>query len=171
MSSQTGSSILDAALACIGERISTILLQPGHKNHNYITSLHNEVVRIIQCSYMISISLSLSLDIAGCHVDCWTSATRWQLSCARACEGCLLLFFFCCFFNYRNPGSYTAPDESWLPHHKVQSSGTPWFNFTVWWNIRNEEILREPFDIHDELPNVLVGFLERVCTLSLLPIP
>src|ERR1700761_4352430 len=80
-------------LTCIGERISTILLQPGHKNQNYITSLHNEVVRIIQCSYMISISLNLSLDIAGCRVDCWTSATRWQLSCARVCEGCLPQFF------------------------------------------------------------------------------
>ena len=75
------------------------------------------------------------------------------------------------FSDIRNPGSYTAPDESWLPHHKVQSSGTPRFNFTEWWNIREGEILGEPFDIRDELPNVLVGFLERVCTLLLLPIP
>ena len=50
MSSQTGSLILDAALTCIGERISTILLQPGHKNHNYITSLHNEVVHTVLSS-------------------------------------------------------------------------------------------------------------------------
>ena len=44
MLSETSTSILDAVLACIGERISTILLQPGDKAENYIASLHNEVV-------------------------------------------------------------------------------------------------------------------------------
>ena len=73
MSSQTGTSILDAALACFGERISAILLQPGDKDENYITSLHNEVVSIIQC-YISSISLNQSLDLAGRRVDRWTSA-------------------------------------------------------------------------------------------------
>ncbi|KAF8260377.1 hypothetical protein EI94DRAFT_1706334 [Lactarius quietus] len=45
MSSQTerGVSIFDAALACIGDRISIILLQAGDKDKNYIASLHNEV--------------------------------------------------------------------------------------------------------------------------------
>lgn len=40
-------SILDAALACIGKRISAILPLSGDKDQNYITSLHNEVVSII----------------------------------------------------------------------------------------------------------------------------
>jgi len=47
MSSETQTSILDAALACIGKRISMILLQSGDKGKNYITSLHNEVVSVI----------------------------------------------------------------------------------------------------------------------------
>lgn len=50
MSAETGTSVLDAALACIGQRITTILLQPGDKDKNYIASFHNEVVSIIQCS-------------------------------------------------------------------------------------------------------------------------
>ena len=93
MSSQTGTSILDAALACIGERISAALLHPGEKDGNYIASLHNEVVRIVLCYYINSVFLHQSLELAGCRVDCWTSATRWQLSCARVCEGCLPQFF------------------------------------------------------------------------------
>jgi hypothetical protein len=47
MSSETGTSILDAVLACIDMRMSMILLQSGDKGENYITSLHNEVVSII----------------------------------------------------------------------------------------------------------------------------
>ena len=92
MSSQTGALILDGVLACIGERISAILLQPGDKDENYIASLHNEVVSIIQHPYIGSISLNLSLHLAGCHVDRWTSAIRWQLSCARVCQGWLPQF-------------------------------------------------------------------------------
>ncbi len=49
MSDETGTSILDGALACIGQRITTIFLQPGNKDKNYIASFHNEVVSIIQC--------------------------------------------------------------------------------------------------------------------------
>jgi hypothetical protein len=44
-----GASILDEALACIGGRIALILIQPGDKDQNYVTSLHNEVVGIFQC--------------------------------------------------------------------------------------------------------------------------
>jgi hypothetical protein len=47
MSSETETSILDAALTCIGERISIILFQPGNKDENYIASLHNEVASSI----------------------------------------------------------------------------------------------------------------------------
>jgi hypothetical protein len=44
MSSDTGTSILDEALACIGQRIASVLIQPADKDKNYIISLHNEVV-------------------------------------------------------------------------------------------------------------------------------
>ena len=47
MSSNTSTSILDEALACIGQRIASILIQPATKEQNYIVSLHNEVVRIL----------------------------------------------------------------------------------------------------------------------------
>jgi hypothetical protein len=47
MSSETGTSILDAALSCIGKRISMIMLQSGDKDENYIASLHNKVVSAI----------------------------------------------------------------------------------------------------------------------------
>ena len=46
MPSNTGASILEEALACIGQRIDSILIQPGDKDKNYIASLYNEVVRI-----------------------------------------------------------------------------------------------------------------------------
>jgi len=46
MSSNTGTSILDEALTYIGQRIASILIQPGEKDKHYIASLHNEVVSI-----------------------------------------------------------------------------------------------------------------------------
>ena len=46
MSSNTGTSILDEALACIGQRIASIFIQPADKNKTYIASLHNELVGI-----------------------------------------------------------------------------------------------------------------------------
>jgi hypothetical protein len=46
MSSNTGASILDEALACIGQRITFILVHPADKDQNYIASLCNEVVGI-----------------------------------------------------------------------------------------------------------------------------
>jgi hypothetical protein len=46
MSSDTGTSILDEGLACIGQRVASILIQPADKDKHYITSLHNEVVSI-----------------------------------------------------------------------------------------------------------------------------
>jgi hypothetical protein len=49
MSSISGTSILDEALACIGQRIAFILIQSADKDENYIASLHNEVVGISQC--------------------------------------------------------------------------------------------------------------------------
>jgi len=44
MPTDAPASILEEALACIGQRIASILIQPAEKDHNYITSLHNEVV-------------------------------------------------------------------------------------------------------------------------------
>jgi len=44
MQSSTDLSILDEALACIGQRIVSIFIQPTEKDEIYITSLHNEVV-------------------------------------------------------------------------------------------------------------------------------
>jgi len=46
MSSTTGISILDEALACLDQRITCILILPANKDQNYIASLHNEVVGI-----------------------------------------------------------------------------------------------------------------------------
>ena len=45
MQSSTDLSILDKALACISQRIASVLIQPAEKDEIYITSLHNEVVR------------------------------------------------------------------------------------------------------------------------------
>jgi hypothetical protein len=47
MSSDPTISILDEALACMGQRIASILIQPAKKDKTYITSLHNEVVIIL----------------------------------------------------------------------------------------------------------------------------
>ena len=47
MSTEIGTSILDAALAYIGERVSSILLKPTDNDKNYISSLHKEVVSIL----------------------------------------------------------------------------------------------------------------------------
>ena len=46
MSSSTGAAILDEALACIGHRIASILIQPARQDETYIASLYNEVVSI-----------------------------------------------------------------------------------------------------------------------------
>jgi hypothetical protein len=49
MSSSEGASILDEALACLGQRIAAILIQTADKDKNYIASLRNEVVGISWC--------------------------------------------------------------------------------------------------------------------------
>jgi len=46
MSPKTGAFIFNEALACIGQRIASILIQPANKDKNYIISLHNKVVGI-----------------------------------------------------------------------------------------------------------------------------
>jgi hypothetical protein len=47
MSFNTGSSVFDQALGCIGQRIASILKHPVKKEEHYVVSLHNEVVSII----------------------------------------------------------------------------------------------------------------------------
>jgi hypothetical protein len=77
MSAETGASILDAALACIGNRISAILLRPGEKDENHIASLHNEVVSTTQSSKQAASLLSelgLSLLPCGSLVFCHLAA-------------------------------------------------------------------------------------------------
>jgi hypothetical protein len=49
MSPDTCASIFDDALACIGQRIASILIQPADKDKTYIASLRNEVVCISPC--------------------------------------------------------------------------------------------------------------------------
>ena len=46
MSPDPCTSILDEALACVGQRIALILIQLANKDKNYIASLRNEVVSI-----------------------------------------------------------------------------------------------------------------------------
>jgi hypothetical protein len=57
------------------------------------------------------------------------------------------------------------PDGNLLPHGKVEPSNTPLFNFTEWWNIGEGEMMREPFDVRDEVVVGLLHALEEVCTL------
>jgi len=75
------------------------------------------------------------------------------------------------FSDIRTSGSYTAPDGSWLPHGKVQSSDTPLFKFREWWKIREGKTMRKPYDVRDVLVKGLVDLLEKVCTLLQLPVP
>ena len=56
MQSNANLSILDEALACIGQRIASIFIQPGEKDENYITSLHNEVVSFFGAEECIELS-------------------------------------------------------------------------------------------------------------------
>ena len=58
MSSDTDTSILDEGLACMGQRIASILTQHADKDKNYIASLHNEVVGIIWCFKSVCIPVN-----------------------------------------------------------------------------------------------------------------
>ena len=46
MSSNADTSILDDALACIGQRIAAIVIRSAGQDEMYVSSLHNEVVGI-----------------------------------------------------------------------------------------------------------------------------
>ncbi|KAN0128682.1 hypothetical protein V8E53_013501 [Lactarius tabidus] len=133
MSSETGTSILDAALACIGKRISIILLQSGDKDENYVTSLHNKVLA--------------AMWIVGLQSSAGSSPVPESIRVA-----------FGSFSDIRNPGSYTAPYGSLLPQGKEQSD-TATFNFTEWWKFGEGETMEEPFDVCDEVVEGLLHAL------------
>ncbi len=84
MSTEIGTSILDAALAYIGKRVSSILLKPANNDKNYIGSLHKEVVSITQCARnLFSLEIGLSLLLCGllafCHLAAAPLKCRSQL--------------------------------------------------------------------------------------------
>jgi hypothetical protein len=54
------------------------------------------------------------------------------------------------------------PDKVHLLQGKVETSGTSKFDFTEWWKVREGEILREPFDVRDEVVGAFMHALEKV---------
>ncbi|KAF8257440.1 hypothetical protein EI94DRAFT_1817810 [Lactarius quietus] len=138
MPSETRASILDAALTCLGERISTIqsiLHQPGDKDKNYIPSLHNEVLAAVW--------------IVGLLPSDGSSPVPESVQDA-----------FHSFLDIRNPGSYTATDGRQLPKGDIHKLDAPHFNFTEWWKIGEGDTMGEPFDVRDELVEGLLHVLE-----------
>ena len=92
MSSITGASILNEALACIGQRIISILTQPVHKDKNYIASLHNEVVGFMFINAKEHI-VNQGFNLACCGLDYWPSGITRSLPLrSRACQDRLLQF-------------------------------------------------------------------------------
>jgi hypothetical protein len=69
------------------------------------------------------------------------------------------------FADIRDPGSYTAPDESLLPQSKEWPSDTAQFHFTEWWKFGEGETMGEPFDVRDEVVEGLRHALREVCNL------
>ncbi|KAH9038879.1 hypothetical protein EDB85DRAFT_2141449 [Lactarius pseudohatsudake] len=129
MSAATGASILDAALACIGERISAILLNSADKGEKYIASLHNEVLAAV---WIISL---LSSSGSSPYVPESVKIT------------------FHSFSNIRNPGTYATSnwDQKLKGKGKVQASPTLPFSLMEWWNFGEGMVIKEPFDVCDEL--------------------
>jgi hypothetical protein len=66
------------------------------------------------------------------------------------------------FSDIGNPHTYIPPDESRLLQVKVKKSDSSKFNFTEWWKVREGEILREPFDVGDEVTAALLRAVEMV---------
>jgi ethanolamine ammonia-lyase large subunit len=71
MSTETGASILDGVLICIGDRISAILLNPADKDEKYIASLHNEVASITLRYKISGICSNQNFDLACCRMGHW----------------------------------------------------------------------------------------------------
>ncbi|KAF8258337.1 hypothetical protein EI94DRAFT_1815546 [Lactarius quietus] len=138
MPSETRASILDAALTCLGERISTIqsiLRQPGDKDKNYIPSPHNEVLA--------------AMWIVGLLPSDSSSPVPESVQDA-----------FHSFSDIRNPGSYTATNGRQLPKGDIHKSDAPHLNFTEWWKIGEGDTMGEAFDVCNELLEGLLHVLE-----------
>ncbi|KAH9022873.1 hypothetical protein EDB85DRAFT_2151483 [Lactarius pseudohatsudake] len=129
MSAAIGASILDAALACIGERISAILLNSADKGEKYIASLHNEVLAAIWIIGLLSSSGSSPYVPESVKIA------------------------FHSFSDIRNLGTYATSnqDQKLKGKGKVQASPTLAFSLTEWWNAGEGVVMKEPFDVHDEL--------------------
>jgi len=63
----------------------------------------------------------------------------------------------------RDPGTYTAPERNRQLQGKVQEPGILQFNFTEWWKFGEGEIMKEPFDVREEVVVGLLHALEMVC--------
>ncbi|KAH9014565.1 hypothetical protein EDB85DRAFT_2157326 [Lactarius pseudohatsudake] len=129
MSAATGASILDAALACISERISAILLNSADKGEKYIASLHNEVLAAVWIIGLLSSSGSSPYVPESVKIA------------------------FHSFSDIRNLGTYATSnqDQKLKGKGKVQASPTLPFSLTEWWNAGEGVVMKEPFDVHDEL--------------------
>ncbi|KAI9443816.1 hypothetical protein H4582DRAFT_2071289 [Lactarius indigo] len=134
MSTEIGTSILDAALAYIGQRISIILLKPADIDKNYIGSLHKEVLAAVWIIGLLSSSSSSPQVPESVRIA------------------------FCGFSDIRNPGSYMAPEANQQLEGMFQAAGIPQFNFTEWWKFEGET-MKEPFDVREE---VVVGLLRAL---------
>ncbi|KAH9007619.1 hypothetical protein EDB85DRAFT_1904881 [Lactarius pseudohatsudake] len=137
MSAAIGASILDAALACIGERISAILLNSADKGEKYIASLHNEVLAAVWIIGLLSSSGSSPYVPESVKIA------------------------FHSFSDIRNPGTYATSNQNQKlkGKGKVQASPTLPFSLTEWWNAGEGVVMKEPFDVRDEL---IVGLLRAL---------
>ncbi|KAH9008464.1 hypothetical protein EDB85DRAFT_2164363 [Lactarius pseudohatsudake] len=135
MSTETGASILDAVLTCIGDRISAILLNSADKDEKYIASLHNELAAV----WVIGL-----LSSSG--------------SSPQVPEPVRIAFHS--FSDIRDPGTYATHNGNQKLNGNIQASVIPRFNFTEWWKIGEGVEMKEPFDVGDELVAGLFHTLE-----------
>jgi hypothetical protein len=62
----------------------------------------------------------------------------------------------------KNPGTYSAPDETLVLQTGPETSAGQAFNLTKWWNITEGERLSKPFDVGEELVAGLLSALKMV---------
>ena len=69
---------------------------------------------------------------------------------------------FRCFSDIKDPGTYSAPDESLVLQARSETSVDLKFNLTEWWKVEGGEKLSKPFDVGEELAVALLQALEMV---------
>jgi hypothetical protein len=71
------------------------------------------------------------------------------------------------FSDIRNPGTYATSnrDQKLKGKGKVQALPILPFSLTEWWNFGEGVVMKEPFDVRDELIAGLLRALKMVCTL------